>query len=131
MVWCLCRCVIVLISDGRANVPLDVSLGIEPAEGEAPAKDKDGKPLKLSDAQKKEQRTKRKDEVLTIAKQIGAMPNIKLLVIDTENKFVSTGVAKDIANAAGGRYHYIPKASADAMKRVTVEAVASLKSQNK
>ena len=34
------RCVIVLISDGRANVPLDVSLGIEP-EAEAGA---DGKP---------------------------------------------------------------------------------------
>jgi hypothetical protein len=29
------------------------------------------------------------------------------------------------------RYHYIPKASADAMKTVTMEAVSSLKSQNK
>lgn len=121
------RCVIVLISDGRANVPLDVSLGIEP-EAEAGA---DGKPVKLTDAQKKEQRTKLKDEVIGIAKQIGSMAAFKLLVIDTENKFVSTGVAKDIANAAGGRYHYIPKASADAMKRVTVEAVASLKSQSR
>jgi len=36
----------------------------------------------------------------------------------------------EIANAAGGRYHYIPKASADAMVKVTSEAVASLKSQN-
>lgn len=87
--------------------------------------------MKLTDAQKKEQRTKLKDEVITIARQIGAMPNFKLLVIDTENKFVSTGVAKEIATAAGGRYHYIPKASADAMKRVTVDAVASLKSQNR
>lgn len=121
------RCVIVLISDGRANVPLDVSLGIEP-EAEAGA---DGKPVKLTDVQKKEQRTKLKDEVIGIAKQIGSMAAFKLLVIDTENKFVSTGVAKDIANAAGGRYHYIPKASADAMKRVTVEAVASLKSQSR
>ena len=58
------------------------------------------------------------------------MSQFKLLVIDTENKFVSTGVAKEIANAAGGRYHYIPKASADAMKQVTSEAVASLKSEN-
>ena len=118
------RCVIVLISDGRANVPLDVSLGVEPEEPVDPTK-------KLTDAEKKEQRTKLKDEVIGIAKQIGSMSAFKLLVIDTENKFVSTGVAKDIANAAGGRYHYIPKASADAMKQVTVEAVASLKNQNR
>lgn len=120
------RCVIVLISDGRANVPLDVSLGIEPE-----ATVEGGVAKKLTDAEKKEMRTKLKDEVITIAKQIGSMSNFKLLVIDTENKFVSTGVAKEIANAAGGRYHYIPKASADAMKRVTVDAVASLKSQQR
>lgn len=52
-----------------------------------------------------------------------------MLVIDTENKFVSTGMAKEIAQAANGKYHYIPKASADAMKQVTVDAVASLKNQ--
>lgn len=119
------RCVVVLISDGRANVPLSVSLG------EAPAEDETSKNKKLTDAEKKEMRTKLKDEVITIAKQIGAMSNIRLLVIDTENKFVSTGMAKEIAEAAGGRYHYIPKASADAMKRVTVEAVASLKKENR
>jgi magnesium chelatase subunit D len=46
-------------------------------------------------------RIKLKDEIITIAKQIGSMPAFKLLVIDTENKFVSTGVAKEIASAAG------------------------------
>ena len=120
------RCVIVLISDGRANVPLDVSLGIEP---EVP--EEGGEKKKLTDAEKKEQRTKLKDEVIGVAKQIGAMSNFKLLVIDTENKFVTTGVAKEIANAANGRYHYIPKASADAMAKVTSEAVNSLKSEGK
>ena len=80
----------------------------------------DGNDHGHSHAEKKEERTALKDEVIGIAKQIGAMSNFKLLVIDTENKFVSTGVAKDIANAAGGRYHYIPKASADAMRSVTV-----------
>ncbi len=122
------RCVIVLISDGRANVPLDVSLGIEPEEGVV---GESGEKKKLTDAEKKEQRTKLKDEVIGIAKQIGSMSAFKLLVIDTENKFVSTGVAKEIANAAGGRYHYIPKASADAMKQVTVDAVASLKKEQR
>lgn len=120
------RCVIVLISDGRANVPLDVSTGAaveEPTEG--------GEKKKLTDAEKKEFRNKIKDEVITIAKQIGAMPEFRLLVIDTENKFVSTGMAKEIASAAGGRYHFIPKASADSMKQVTVDAVASFKKDSK
>jgi magnesium chelatase subunit D len=121
------RCVIVLISDGRANVPLDVSLGTEPEE----ELDEDGKKKKLSDAEKKEVRQKLKDEVLGVARSIGEMPAIKLLVIDTENKFVSTGMAKEIAETAGGRYHFIPKASADAMKQVTSDAVASLKAEGK
>jgi Mg-chelatase subunit ChlD len=51
------RCVIVLISDGRANVPLEVSLGEAPEVAEGTEK------KKLTDAEKKEQRTKLKDEV--------------------------------------------------------------------
>ena len=126
------RCVVVLISDGRANVPLDVSLAEEPVDAAAADGGADGaEKKKKTDAEKKEERTALKDEVIGIAKQIGAMSNFKLLVIDTENKFVSTGVAKEIANAAGGRYHYIPKASADMMRSVTVDAVASLKATNK
>lgn len=122
------RCVIVLISDGRANVPLDVSLGT--ASPDANIDELTGEKKKLTDAEKKEQRQFLKDEVLGVARQIGSMSNFKLLVIDTENKFVSTGMAKEIADVAGGRYHYIPKASADAMKQVTVDAVASLKKAN-
>jgi len=122
------KCIIVLISDGRANVPLSVSNG---EAQEEPELGEDGKKKKLTDEQKKELRQQLKDEVLQIAGQIREMPNFKLLVIDTENKFVSTGVAKEIAETAGGRYHYIPKASADAMKQVTSDAVASLKSESK
>jgi len=119
------RVVIVLISDGRANVPLSVSLGEveEPVEGETKKT--------LTPEEKKEARQALKDEVIMVAKQLGSMGAFKLLVIDTENKFVSTGVAKEIANAAGGRYHYIPKASADAMASVTSDAMASLKASNK
>jgi magnesium chelatase subunit D len=125
------RCVVVLISDGRANVPLSVSLGEEPEEGADGAGAEGGEKKKKTDAEKKEDRQFLKDEVIGIAKQLGSMPAFKLLVIDTENKFVSTGMAKEIADAAGGRYHYIPKASAGAMKSVTVQAVASLKATNK
>jgi magnesium chelatase subunit D len=120
------RAVIVLISDGRANVPLSVSNG-EPLTDEQI--EKQGR--KLTDEEKKENREFLKNEVMSVAAMISAMPNIKLLVIDTENKFVSTGMAKEIAQVAGGRYHYIPKASADAMKQVTSQAVASLKASNK
>lgn len=119
------KAIIVLISDGRANVPLAISTGEEPEP--EPGADKP----KLTDAEKKEKREALKDEVLSLARQIGEIPNINLLVIDTENKFVSTGMAKEIANAAGGKYHFIPKASADAMKQVTSEAVSSLKAQSK
>ena len=121
------RAVVVLISDGRANVPLNISIAAE-AGNPIPIENLADKG-KLSDIEKKEQRLALKNEVLTIARQIGAIHSIKLLVIDTENKFVSTGFGKEIAQAAGGKYHYIPKASADAMRQVTVDAVASLKKQ--
>ena len=54
------RCVIVLISDGRANVPLAVSIGEEPEVVELPP---GTEKLKLTDAEKKEQRAALKDEV--------------------------------------------------------------------
>jgi magnesium chelatase subunit D len=108
-------------------VPLAVSLG----EDAGISADAEGAKKRQTDAEKKESRIALKDEVIKIARQIGALANFKLLVIDTENKFVSTGVAKEIASTANGRYHYIPKASADAMKRVTVEAVASLKAEQR
>lgn len=121
------RCVIVLISDGRANVPLSVSLG-KPEEVDTTADtDKKDPAIKKSPEEKKAERKALQDEVLQVASQIGEMANFKLLVIDTENKFVSTGMAKEIADAAYGRYHFIPKSSAGAIASVASEAVASLK----
>ena len=93
------KCIIVLISDGRANVPLAISTGEQQPDS---GLDEDGKKKKLTDAEKKEMRQALKDEVLQIAGQIREMPQFKLLVIDTENKFVSTGMAKEIAETAGG-----------------------------
>lgn len=48
------------------------------------------------------------------------------VMLDTENKFVSTGMAKEIAAAAGGRYHYIPKASDKAIANVASQAMQGL-----
>ena len=90
-----------------------------------------GEKKKLTDAEKKELRQQLKDEVLEIAGQIREMPQFKLLVIDTENKFVSTGVAKEIAETAGGRYHYIPEGKRRRMEEVTSDAVASLEIESK
>lgn len=76
-----------LISDGRANVPLSVSVG-EPTDDNINSGKLDvaGSKKKLTDAEKKDQRTALKDEVIGIAKQIGAMSNFKLLVIGKEVK---------------------------------------------
>ncbi len=48
-------------------------------------------------------------QVLNTARALGVLPGFSLLMVDTENKFVSTGVAKEIAAAAFGKYHFIPK----------------------
>jgi len=100
---------VVCISDGRANVPLSVSVGEADPEGEP----MDKKELK--------------EEVLQTAKMLGTLSGFKLLMLDTENKFVSTGVAKEIAAAAQGKYHYIPKASEKAVGQVASNAIAELR----
>eukprot|EP00956_Cyclotella_meneghiniana_P001158 scaffold1326_cov51-Cyclotella_meneghiniana.AAC.11 len=110
------KVVVVCISDGRANVPLCVSKG-EEFDPEADEDSKDGKPS----------RTYLKDEVLACAKQLGVLPGFNLLCIDTENKFISTGVAKEIADAAQGKYHQIAKADGSAIASVTSQALNAIK----
>ena len=101
---------VVCISDGRANVPLCVSVGEGEADPETPM---DKKELK--------------EEVLQTAKMLGMQSGFKLLMLDTENKFVSTGVAKEIAAAAQGKYHYVPKASEKAVASVASQAISELR----
>jgi magnesium chelatase subunit D len=56
------------------------------------------------------------EEVLNTARALGQLPGFSLLMVDTENKFVSTGMAKEIAAAAMGKYHYIPKVGPQSIK---------------
>jgi len=111
------KVVCVMISDGRANVPLCVSNG-EEFDPEVDEDSKDGKPS----------RGYLKEEVMACAKQLGVAPGFNLLCIDTENKFISTGLAKEIADGAGGKYHQISKADGSAIASVTNQALNELKS---
>ncbi|XP_065020656.1 magnesium-chelatase subunit ChlD, chloroplastic-like isoform X3 [Musa acuminata AAA Group] len=106
------RVMIVAITDGRANISLKRS-----TDPEAAAATDTPKPSSQE----------LKDEILDVAGKI-YKAGMSLLVIDTENKFVSTGFAKEIARVAQGKYYYLPNASDAVISATTKEALSALKS---
>ncbi|MEB3323157.1 MAG: magnesium chelatase ATPase subunit D [Synechococcaceae cyanobacterium] len=93
--------VIVLITDGKANVSLERSLG-QPAPAAADLR----------------------EELLGIAGAIRGL-QMQLLVIDTGNPFLSSGLSEELARRAGGRFHALPKASPQALSGMTRRALAA------
>ncbi len=94
--------VIVLISDGKANVSLSRSLrppGPAPA-GRAPSAD--------GPAAAEATGLSLREELLGIAAVIRRL-EMALLVIDTGNRHVSSGLAEELAARAGGHLHRLPK----------------------
>lgn len=103
------RIMIVAITDGRANISLKRSTDLEAAAD-----------LPRPSAQEL------KDEILEVAGKV-YKSGMSLLVIDTENKFVSTGFAKEIARVAQGKYYYLPNASDAVISATTRDALSALK----
>lgn len=66
------------------------------------------------------------EEVKDMAKKMGSS-DMQLLVIDTENKFVSTGFAEEIAKAGMGKYYYLPNASDASIAAAASGAMADAK----
>jgi len=96
------QAIVVGITDGRGNVSLGVSLG--------QSEEEDSEAVNL------------KEEVLSVASNYPSL-GIKLLIIDTERKFIASGFGKELADAAQGKYVQLPKATDQAIAAMALNAI--------
>ncbi|MBX0326171.1 magnesium chelatase ATPase subunit D [Oscillochloris sp. ZM17-4] len=93
------RTTLVLITDGRPNVPL------QPEPGQS----------------KDERMAQARTEVQTLCGRLKAA-GIGAVVIDTQRSYVSRGEAQQLAAWIGGRYVYLPQGRADQIAGAVIEA---------
>jgi len=106
------RVMIVCLTDGRANISLKKSLQ------DPEAFEPDFKPTQ----------EELKEEVNDMAGKI-YNAGMSLLVIDTENQFVSTGFAKEFAEKARGKYYYLPNGTEKEIAAATMQAMEDTKKE--
>lgn len=106
------RVMIVCLTDGRANVSINKS---------------QRDPEYLGPDAKKPTNEELEQEVADTAARIGAA-GMSVLVIDTENKFLSSGTAEKLAQNAQGKYYYLPNGTEREIAAATASAMAEAKS---
>ena len=105
------RVMIVCLTDGRANVSINKS---------------QGDPEYIGPDAKKLTNEELEEEVAEMAGRIGAA-GMSVLVIDTENKFLSSGTAEKLAQNAGGKYYYLPNGTEREIAAATASAMEDAK----
>jgi magnesium chelatase subunit D len=96
---------IVALTDGRANIPLNRSLGS--------ARPEDPKP-------------DIKQELRDIAVRIRSL-GLKFLLIDSQSRFVTTGFSSELAAMAGGKYFHLPRITEQGLAAATQAAIRQVK----
>ena len=102
------RVMVVCLTDGRANISLKKSLQ---------------DPEYIGPDAMKPTAEELEEEVNDMAAKVYAA-GMNLLVIDTENKFVSSGMAEKLAQKACGKYYYLPNGTDQEIAAATAEAMS-------
>eukprot|EP01083_Nonionella_stella_P003109 8849_1 len=102
------RVVVVCVTDGRANIPLELSEENKFTPSTDP-QSQDGMPS----------RRFLKDEVLACSKKLASLADFDFVCIDTEDAFVGTGIAKEMATVAQGKYFHLDKTDSVSVAHIT------------